>query len=221
MATTIINPYRFIVAASSTFMDAIGDGNDLTTYTFSGVNIGAANASRFVVAAPIYRATGSGTTISSVTIGGGAATQAIQAQYGASGAGIYARAAPTGTTADIVVTLSAGAVRCAIGVWVDLDMANAVADDTATAQNSTELALSAVTVNSGRRAYIAAYLGANSSTTFSGNAITQRGGNNYVFPDASVYGTFGDHLSSSTAEKNFTLAVGGAAQTVAVAAAFN
>ena len=56
MGTTIINPYRFGIVAASAFKSVTGSGSDLTTYTFSGVDIGPASASRFVVVGVSYRA---------------------------------------------------------------------------------------------------------------------------------------------------------------------
>lgn len=94
------------------------DASSQTTYTFSSVAIGAADASRVVVVA-VTGARGAGTpSISSVTIGGVSATLGRYETNGFSASvGIYAAVVPTGTTADVVVTWDSGMNRCGLGVW--------------------------------------------------------------------------------------------------------
>ena len=98
--------------------------DDLTEYTFSGLAIGTAAANRRVI---VRFATGSSNrTGVSVTVGGAACsivgdgvTTAAQA-HGGAGTGsrsevwITDAVFPTGTTADVVVTLSGGNLRCCV-----------------------------------------------------------------------------------------------------------
>jgi hypothetical protein len=89
---------------------------DQSSYTFTGLAIGAADADRSVVAAAYARRIGGG-SISSVTIGGVAATQLVSAGTGESTTGLYLAALPSGTTADVVVTLNDVANRCGVHVY--------------------------------------------------------------------------------------------------------
>jgi hypothetical protein len=106
------------VAASgitATFQQYTFDFADLTTYTFAAQAIGTASATRRVV---VVIRTASTRTVSSVTIGGVSAsidhtvTSASVARLATVSAVV-----PTGTTADVVVTLDAGAVGLSIGLW--------------------------------------------------------------------------------------------------------
>jgi hypothetical protein len=109
--------------------------SDASSYTFSSASIGAASFDRIVIVGVSVQA-GSIVTISSLSIGGNNA--AVQANVDAASGGqsnigaIYSLLVPSGTTADIVVTLSAGAVRCAIAVWATTGLRTATASATAT-----------------------------------------------------------------------------------------
>lgn len=90
---------------------------DQTTYTFSSQSIGSASADR-IVAVCIEASTTQ--TISIVTIGGTTATIAVQVSTSGTDkgpVGIAYLAVNSGTTADIVVTLSGTGTRCAIQVF--------------------------------------------------------------------------------------------------------
>jgi hypothetical protein len=97
------------------FWQSATNSADLTIYTFSAQPIGTAAEGRRVV---VGIGTNSTRTVSSVTIGGVSAS--IDATHFVSGDGRVAIASavvPTGTTADVVVTLDSGALGCGIGVW--------------------------------------------------------------------------------------------------------
>ena len=87
------------------------NSNSSTTYTFTAEPIGAADADRIVVVAvSIFN----GATVSGLTIGGVAATKVGDD----SAPWHFAARVPTGTTADIVVTIGSGtASSCVIGVY--------------------------------------------------------------------------------------------------------
>ena len=102
-------------ALVGTYQTNAVDAADLTTYTFLAQAIGAASATRRVVV-PVL--TNSARAVVSVTIGGVAAT--IDKAFNAAGVGTVAFASavvPTGTTADVVVTLDGVGLGCGIGVW--------------------------------------------------------------------------------------------------------
>lgn len=89
--------------------------SDLTTYTFAGLDLGAEHPDRKLFAAIVIRATGT-PTISSVTIGGTAMVSQVAAANTTGGnrshAAIFSCSKPSGTTGDLVVTMSgSGAVR--------------------------------------------------------------------------------------------------------------
>lgn len=108
---------------------------DQTTYTFSGLSLGTADAAREIVVATSSRGS-SNEVPSSVTVGGISATQ-IFSTGGAgdlSHIGIYRASVPTGTTGDVVVTFPGSQVRCAVQVW---RMLGAAAGTHATASDET------------------------------------------------------------------------------------
>lgn len=95
-------------------------GANASSYTFSSSSIGTADADRTVIVAVASRKSGATTTISSVTVGGVAATEVAQASNTISNtnvAGLYAIDVAAGTTADIVVTFGATMLRAGIGVY--------------------------------------------------------------------------------------------------------
>lgn len=97
-------------------MSGAFDASDLTTYTFAGLDFGAAHPDRKLFAAVTIRAAGT-PSISSITIGGVTATSLALSTNTDGGnrthAAIMGAAVPTGTSGDLVVTLSgSGAVRC-------------------------------------------------------------------------------------------------------------
>jgi hypothetical protein len=118
------------------FTDSTSSASDLTTYTFSGRAIGAADSTRRVFACIHWATTGSVTgTVSSATIGGVAATVHVEASEtgGATryGTAIISALVPTGTTADIVFTISAACIRAGVGVFRMVNETNTTPHDTA------------------------------------------------------------------------------------------
>jgi hypothetical protein len=108
------------------YIGEVTDTANLTTYTFSGASIGAVDATRKTVIAVVSRTAGTTITLNSATIGGSAATALVNAKHSSgntqhaalfiidSGSGSGLSAA---TTADITVTFSSAATRCAVGVY--------------------------------------------------------------------------------------------------------
>lgn len=108
---------RFSLAYVTTATDA----NSLTTYTsFTAQSIGAADPNRKVIIGVVGRTATATLDFSRVTIGGVQATL-IKKQLSISSTtmavALYGVAAPTGTTADVVVTFNEASLRCAIAVW--------------------------------------------------------------------------------------------------------
>lgn len=110
--------YFEVGAVTSEFRTSAFDLTDLTTYTFAAQSIGTASATRRVVVG-VGWASAAATTVSSLTIGGITATADGDsgAATGNRRAMIFSAIVPTGTTADVVVTLSGTGARLGIGVW--------------------------------------------------------------------------------------------------------
>ena len=95
--------------------DSADDSSDATTYTFTGKDI---NTGGLVIVGIIGRHFSVGTrTVSSVTIGGSAATLNVASGAGFMNAGI-ASLFVSATTATIAVTFSGAMEGCSIVVWV-------------------------------------------------------------------------------------------------------
>lgn len=118
-----VNPFRFGGASSSdAFITSVEDATNSATYTFTSHAAGTANASRIIVVGVVPYIGAGSLSISSVTIGGSAATLATNTTSGgAQGnsriAAIYYRAVAAGTTTTTIVSLSGTANSCGIAVW--------------------------------------------------------------------------------------------------------
>lgn len=117
-----------VVALS--FTDSAVDATNLTTYTFTAKNIGAAASNRKVVIG-VFGITGGSTAVSSLTVGGVSAGQVVASYTSGSAEGtgaLWIADVPSGTTGDVVVTFAGGALSCGIGVWALYGAAASVTD---------------------------------------------------------------------------------------------
>jgi len=118
----LLNPFRFGGGITGGLVDLQESTSNTPPWTFSTVAIGTAAANRVVVVGVVAYDAGAN-QITSVTIGGNAATKAIDTSTaGAIGtarvAGIYYLVVAAGATATIVVNaLNSPAVSAAIAVW--------------------------------------------------------------------------------------------------------
>lgn len=104
-------------ALSVSYTDTDSVNSALSTYTFTSKSIGTADPKRTVFVG-IVEVGAPNTAPSSATIGGISAAAVVTAQNGTGGlATIWAAAAPTGTTATIVVNFPGVTNRCGIVVW--------------------------------------------------------------------------------------------------------
>jgi hypothetical protein len=107
------------MAAVLTYQTSAVSTADATTYTFSGKAIGTAADNRYVIVA----VTGgyAGRTVSTLTVGGITATKLVELVSTAGSSeltsALFIVLVTTGTTADVVVTWSAGQNDCGIGIW--------------------------------------------------------------------------------------------------------
>lgn len=146
----IITPVANADPATVAFITSAISASDLTTYTFSSVSLGTADANRIIIVNIAACAASSGRTISSVTVAGITATQQVfQSAFSTASAesAIYTAAVPTGTTGNIVVTWSAGMLRCGIGVYGSNTMMSATA--TATGSSTANPANASINVSAG------------------------------------------------------------------------
>lgn len=107
------------MAYDLSYTASVGSTANLSSYTFSGLAIGAADSERLVLVG-VFGSSGAGTDIDSVTIGGVAASLVVKRVNSESDiqmAGLYIAAVPTGTTADVVVNFNGGKLRAGVGVW--------------------------------------------------------------------------------------------------------
>lgn len=118
MKANLINPYSVRPPITPTFITTVASTSGLTTYTFSTVSFGTANVNRWIIFGFAAEAAGA-RTLSSVTIGGVSASTTFNSFTGTGTvcSGIAWALVPTGTTGDIVVTLSGAALRCGGGVY--------------------------------------------------------------------------------------------------------
>lgn len=126
--------------ASLAFQSQYNDSGDLSSYTFSGAALGTAAATRRIVVA-VGVANSTPPTVTALTVAGVSAASPV-AQLGAAGAfrvssSIWIADVPTGTTGDIVITLSGASFRCGIGVWAVYDLASSTATATGSSTSST------------------------------------------------------------------------------------
>ncbi len=93
------------IPTSLSFLQGSMNTSDLTTYTYSSQNLGAADPNRWIVVC-VYGVHNLARSLSTVTVGGVSASSLIQAE----GSSVYRHVSiwvaqvPTGTTGDIVVT---------------------------------------------------------------------------------------------------------------------
>lgn len=96
-------------------------------HTFSAQGIGAASSDRRVIVGFSWFGA---QTLSSATIGGVSAAITVQGATASGGGAIIIATVPTGTTADIVLTMSGAVARWGITVWSAVGMSTNTATDT-------------------------------------------------------------------------------------------
>lgn len=115
--------------AKQTYRGFSSDDVNRIAYTFAAQDIGNATADRRVIVG-VHGGGLAGDTLSSVTIGGVAATIVVQAQGEDEIAAIAIADVPDGATADVVCTFSDTAARAAIGVWSVVGLTSSTPVDT-------------------------------------------------------------------------------------------
>lgn len=104
--------------AIATYLDSDHSATDLSTYTFTDMSIGTAYNNRYIAIFVNVPSSSAAADVTSVTIGGIAASQLIGTQLTLNNkAYLYGAIVPTGTTATVVIALDATAVRCAVSLY--------------------------------------------------------------------------------------------------------
>lgn len=177
----------FLVDASS--------ASDLTTYTFSSLSLGTAASNRYILVAVGRQRFGTPSTVSSLTVAGVSASQVVD--QGSSNANqqavsIWIAAVPTGTTGDVVVTLSAGHLRCGVSIF---RMVNASGTAHATGGDAVGTTVGSIAINvPANGAALAAFIN-NGNTTLTWTGVTER---TELDVDGSDFGAASNNFTSAS-----------------------
>lgn len=150
-----------------------GSATPATSFTFTAQPIGTADATR-IVAVCVSHGITAANPVTSLTIGGSAATLATGSQISSAGDAteIWYLAVPAGTTANIVVNFAASENRCSVhiysvvGTGAAFSVAGGTANTSGVSSNSTTIVVPA------GGGVIAVQLIHNSSQTGSGSNLT-------------------------------------------------
>lgn len=171
--TFIPTPAAVAAPLALTFLSALNDGTDVTsgnTYTFSSVSLGAAVADRVIIVTLNMEQV---TLVTSVTIGGVAATR-IASQTDGTGANdrkaeIWAAEVPSGTSGNIVVTVGTDQSGMCGGVFRKVGgVGGTAASDTATDSGAAGSLSAAITIPAGGAAVATMFVGTSASYTWTG-----------------------------------------------------
>ena len=120
--------------AEVAFVDEDHKHNNLTTYTFSSMAFGVADAARTLIA--VVAGYSGGTTVSSVTFPGAiGAAQIVAGENADQTSAIWVADVPSGTSGDVVVVFSAMQHQAGVGLFRAIGITNS-ADDTGTSTAS-------------------------------------------------------------------------------------
>lgn len=129
------------------------EGTTQSPVTFSNVDFGTEAADRYIIVG--YSTRNDTRTINSVTIGGVSATILVQQGDGNTTTGMAIAAVPTGTSGDVVVTLSGGADAHYLGVWSATGLASATPVATATSSgNGSDAGAQSFTMNTDANGFV-------------------------------------------------------------------
>lgn len=157
--------FDYVTTANST--------TDASSYTFSSVSLGTADADRHILVATGARAS-SARTITGVTIAGISATELRDSSADQTNGSLWIAAVPSGTTGNIVLTYSGTMVRAHIAVFrlVGINPTPVDVDSHGIAGSSS--AARTVTLDSVAGGYaVGAYVASGASTTASWSGVTE------------------------------------------------
>lgn len=130
------------------YITTVEDAGNLSTYTFTNASIGTATSDRLVVVVVTCADTGGSTsTLSSVTIGGSAATIHVSSGTSEFITAVASRLVSSGTTATVVLNFANALGRGACQIYRVWNYNNATPNATATVGGTTNASSRAVTVD--------------------------------------------------------------------------
>lgn len=212
-------------ALTLTYLTNASDNTDLTTYTYSSLNIGAVGDRDYVVVVLYGRCVGSnGATVSTVTIGGVSAAQSVLRTANDTTnsivVAIYTAAVPSGTTANVVVTYSTGMARAGCSLYTIKSNASITPVDTSSDANAGASTLNLNTDSPSGDSVILAgvYFALGADLPLSWTGLTER---DEMYFDGSANTSSASGSFSSAATNTITPSTGGTgAATVGVSACF-
>lgn len=189
----LINPYSIYTPPTYTYNTRSIDGSTSTAHTFTGLNIGAADPARFVIIGVAMR---NGGSISSLTIGGNAATALVTSGGNAIGSHFYGLLVPSGTTATVVVNHGTNST-CLVSSYSLYNLASTTPVSTALSSNVTPADLSS---NTAIDAIVLGLVhqGNSTSTTFTWTGLTERWDETGAAPVTSWSGADGQMTTAET-----------------------
>jgi len=186
-----------------TFIGATMNTSAATIYTFTAVNIGTASSDRLVVVSA-QAGTNNSRTISTVTIGGNAATILANSTAAPNPVCMAQLLVTTGTTANIVVTWNGGVSRTRINVWTVTGYQSATPLVGSSFPGTTTTAPSC-TINS-IPARSGLVVGAFNQSSTAGSVTVTSGGTNIDDDAISSNHFYGGHLNdAASGNRTFTI----------------
>jgi len=157
-----------------TYLDTVIESANQTTYTFSGVGIGAAGGNRTICVAAFSEGTSAPRVVGSISVGGSAAT--IHASANSNNVNWPVSLASvkftSGTTADIIVVMDGSARSCCIAIW-DVRNVGSISDTGNSAVSGPDPSVADITVQADGGLIGAAHAGG-STNTFTWTNLTER-----------------------------------------------
>jgi hypothetical protein len=188
-----------------------------STYTYSGASIGTASADRYIIVGTAGRE-GGNRTFNTCTVGGAATTRLVH-QATLNHLALFITNAPvtSGTTADIVITLSGGSQRNAVSVWALTGSLSSITPLDTLSIDSTDPSGSLNVGADGAHVAIA-YTNGNTSVTWTGVTedydVSFESGNNNTFSS-------GSDITAAAAARTITANFGSSNDDRMLAASFS
>lgn len=174
-----------------TFVGCTFNNTNLGTYTFAAQNVSTAGANRHTIVGVIATDSATSFNVSSLTIGGDAATEvADQGGTGLGDAALYIMANAADTAEDIVVTWSESVSNTAICVWAAYDLSSATPVGTNTAFDTAAAAMT-LSVNTSANGIAVGVCQSSNGASFTWTGLTERAdaGTEVDYSGADVQGT--------------------------------
>jgi len=180
------------IAPTVEYITSTSSSSDLTTYTFSSVSLGDIGQSRKIIVVVYAAAISSPRSVSSVSVAGTSASSVVANNSTGVECSIWIADVPSGTTGNVVVTMTAQFSVCGISVYAARNLTNVTAIDTATDSGTDNVANLNLDATDSGFAVGGIYWSGSRTTSWSG--IIEN------FDSTSI----GDSTSASVASDNFT-----------------